>query len=130
MGEHHGLDPFSPPQCQAIGEVIVVVAMERPLDNVNVQEEDKHGVKNGVEEAEPGGATAAAHFLAKSWPLRGRRRAQLYDMDAMFVLVGCGLSPKRRDQSYAYIRETGRTFSTLRHTLKYWGVSNTSPPRK
>ena len=37
---------------------------------------------------------------------------------------------ERRDQSYAYIRKTGRTFSTLRHTLKYWGVSNTSPPRK
>ena len=55
--------------------MVGVVAMERPLDNVNIQEEDDHGVKNGVEEAELGviaGATAAAHFLAKTWSLRRR----------------------------------------------------------
>ena len=52
MGEHHDPGPFSPPQRQATGEVlVVVVAVERALGAVNTREESEQEVEGT---AEPG----------------------------------------------------------------------------
>jgi len=52
VGEHHDPGPFSPPQRQATGEVlVVVVAVERALGAVNTREESEQEVEGT---AEPG----------------------------------------------------------------------------
>ena len=65
MGEHHGLGPFSPPQRQAAGEVlVVVVAVERALGAVTTREESEQEVEGT---AEPGGADCVRSSSKKAF---------------------------------------------------------------